>query len=318
LRDRFNLNRMPRMTPAATAQPAISIQGISKRYGRLTAVRDLRLEVEQGEVFGFLGLNGAGKTTTIRIILDLLRPDSGKAFILGFDCQRQGLKARALAGYLPGEMGIYGDMTGREVLDLFAGLEQRKVDNGYREQLRERLALSSEDLGRRIREYSTGMKRKLGLIQAFQSDPPLLILDEPTEGLDPLMQESFYDLLSDVRGRGRTIFMSSHILSEVERVCDRIGLLRKGELVLLSKIEEVRKLAARRVRVIFSATVGRRPELPAEHEVLDCQPGMWTLRVNGPMGPLLAALAGLPVEDLLVEEPRLEDVVMKYYRDDEV
>jgi beta-exotoxin I transport system ATP-binding protein len=305
------------MTSEAEAQSAISVREISKHYGRLTAVRDLRLEVQQGEIFGFLGLNGAGKTTTIRILLDLLRPTSGKAFILGFDCQSEGLEARARVGYLPGEMGIYGDMTGRETLDFLAGLEQRRVDKRYREQLRERLALSPADLGRKLREYSTGMKRKLGLIQALQSDPPLLILDEPTEGLDPLMQESFYELLSDLKRRGRTVFMSSHVLSEVERVCDRIGLLRKGELVLLSPVEAIRKLAARRVRVIFAQDVAIKPEPSPEHEVIEARPRLWTVRVNGPLGPLLRLLAGLPVEDLMVEESRLEDVVMKYYREDE-
>jgi ABC-2 type transport system ATP-binding protein len=308
---------MARMMTQAAVEPAISIRGISKRYGRLNALRELSLEVEKGETFGFLGLNGAGKTTAIRILLDLLRPTAGRAVIFGFDCQSQGLEARALVGYLPGEMGIYGDMTGRETLDFLAGLEQSRVDKGYRGQLQERLALSTADLGRRLREYSTGMKRKLGLIQAFQCDPPLLILDEPTEGLDPLMQESFYELLSDVKRRGRTVFMSSHVLSEVERVCDRIGLLRKGELVLLSPVEEIRKLAARRVRVIFAADVSRAPELPPEHELIDARPRLWTLRVNGPLGPLLSALAGLPVEDLMVEEPRLEEVVMKYYREGE-
>jgi len=308
---------MPRMTSEAAAPSAILIQGISKHYGRLTAVRNLSLEVRRGEIFGFLGLNGAGKTTTIRVLLDLLRPSGGHAFILGFDCQSQGLEARSRIGYLPGEMGVYGDMTGRELLDFLAGLERRAVDAKYRGQLQERLALSSADLARKLREYSTGMKRKLGLIQAFQSDPPLLILDEPTEGLDPLMQESFYELLSDTKQRGRTVFMSSHVLSEVERVCDRIGLLRRGELVLLSPVEEVRRLAARRVRVIFSKDVTQEPALSPEHEVLEVRPRLWTLRVNGPLGSLIGALAGLPLEDLMVEEPHLEDVVMKYYRDDE-
>lgn len=305
------------MTSAKSAPTAILIRGISKRYGRLTAVRDLRLEVEQGEVFGFLGLNGAGKTTTIRILLDLLRPTSGECFILGYNCQSQGLQARARVGYLPGEMGIYGDMTGRDALDFLAGLERRAVDKAYREQLQERLAFSAQDLRRKLREYSTGMKRKLGLIQAFQSDPPLLILDEPTEGLDPLMQESFYELLADVKRRGRTVFMSSHVLSEVEKVCDRIGLIKKGELVLLSPVGEIRRMAARRVRVIFATDVSQEPRLPPEHEVIEARPRLWTLRVNGALGPLLRALAGLPVEDLMVEEPHLEEVVMKYYRDDE-
>src|SRR5512143_1327486 len=227
------------------ASPAIAIRSLTKRFGRLVAVHNLELEVTRGEILGFLGLNGAGKTTTIRILLDLLRPNSGNASILGHDCQSDGLQARLNIGYLPGEMGIYSDLTGREVLDLLAKLSKKVVDKALRRELQDRLEFPESDLRRRLREYSTGMKRKLGLIQAFQSDPALLILDEPTEGLDPLMQESFYKLLVDVKQRGRTVFMSSHVLSEVERVCDRIALVRKGELVLLSSVEELRKLASR-------------------------------------------------------------------------
>jgi ABC-2 type transport system ATP-binding protein len=305
------------MTSEAAMGTAISIRGLSKHYGRLIAVKDLRLEVEQGEIFGFLGLNGAGKTTTLRILLDLLRPTSGKAAVLGYDCHSQGLEVRARVGYLPGEMGLYSDMTGRDFLDFLAKLKRRDVDKRYRAELQDRLALSTTDLARRLREYSTGMKRKLGLIQAFQDDPELLILDEPTEGLDPLMQEAFYELLAEVKQRGRTVFMSSHVLSEVERVCDRVGLLRKGALVLLSTVDEIRNLAARRVRVIFAEDVTRMPDLAPEQEILETQPRQWTLRVNGPLGPLLKALADLPVSDLMVEEPHLEDVILKYYREGE-
>ena len=276
---------------------------------------NLNLEVTQGEIIGFLGLNGAGKTTTIRILLDLLRPTSGRAFLFGHDCQAEGLEARALTGYLPGEMGIYSDLTGREVLEFLAGLTRQAVDQQYRRELQERLELPDGDLRRKLREYSTGMKRKLGLIQAFQADPLLLILDEPTEGLDPLMQESFYHLLADVHRRGRTVFMSSHVLSEVERVCDRIALLRKGELVLLSSVGETRRLAARRVQVSFTADVNLAPGLPPGHEVVEVKPRLWDLRVEGPLGPLLQVLAGLPVKDIEVTEARLEDVLIKYYRE---
>src|SRR5687768_249952 len=217
----------------------MSIRGLTKRYGPLTALNDLNLDVAQGEVLGFLGLNGAGKTTTIRLLLDLLRPTSGKAFIFGHDCWVDGLAARASVGYLPGELGLYPDLTGLEVLDFLAGIGGQRVEKRRRQELLDRLELPHSDLRRKLRQYSTGMKRKLGLIQAFQADPPLLILDEPTEGLDPLMQESFYALLKDAKRRGRTVFMSSHVLSEVARVCDRVALLRKGELVLLPSVEEV-------------------------------------------------------------------------------
>ena len=293
----------------------LSIRGITKRYGNLRAVSNLHLEVVQAEILGFLGLNGAGKTTTIRILLDLLRPNSGRAFIFGCDCQAAGVEARSRIGYLPGEMGIYPDLTGREVLDLLVGLDLKAADKKRRRELQERLGFPDSDLRRRLREYSTGMKRKLGLIQAFQADPLLLILDEPTEGLDPLMQESFYELLLDAKQRGRTVFMSSHILSEVDRVCDRIALLRRGELVLLSTVEEARSLAARRVQVIFAKDVSLTPGFPPGIETVEISLRMWNLKIVGPLGPLLRVISALPVEDIEVEKPRLEDVVMEYYRD---
>jgi ABC-2 type transport system ATP-binding protein len=176
------------------------------------------------------------------------------------------------------------------------------------------LELARSDLRRRLREYSTGMKRKLGIIQAFQAQPPLLILDEPTEGLDPLMQGSFYRLLADAKQKGATVFMSSHVLSEVERVCDRIALLRKGVMVLLTSVREIRRLAPRRVRIFFSRDVSANPPLPDGHEFTERGLRVWRLTVAGPVGPLLAVLEGFPVEDIEVEEARLEDVVLKYYR----
>src|ERR1039457_185279 len=295
-------------------QPAVSIRGLTKRYGKLTAVNDLHLDVAPGEILGFLGLNGAGKTTTIRILLDLLRPTSGNASVFGHDCQVDGLQVRSMVGYLPGEMGIYPDLTGVDVLDLLAGLSGQVVDKRRRGELQERLELPDSDLRRRLREYSTGMKRKLGIIQAFQADPRLLILDEPTEGLDPLMRESFYKLLAEAKQRGKTVFMSSHVLSEVARVCDRVALLRRGELVLLSTVEETRRLAPRRVRVLFTEDVDAGTGLPPGHTVVDIKPRAWKLEVEGWLGPLLKLLAALPVKDLEIEEPGLEDVLIKYYR----
>jgi ABC-2 type transport system ATP-binding protein len=297
--------------------PAIALRSLTKRFGSLLAVNELNLQVKQGEIFGFLGLNGAGKTTTIRMLLDLLRPDGGEAFILGHHCRRSGLAARSLIGYLPGELGFYGDMSGQQFLDLFAGLSAHKVNRSYLDELLQRLDLAEPDLHRKLREYSTGMKRKLGLIQAFQSDPPLLILDEPTEGLDPLMQESFYQLLFDVRRKGCTVFMSSHVLSEVERVCDRIGLIRKGKLVLLSPVEEIRKMAARTIRITFDGDVNCGPDsLPQEFEVIETAARIWTVRVHGALGGLVQSLAGLPVSDLTVSEPRLEEILIRYFRED--
>jgi ABC-2 type transport system ATP-binding protein len=297
----------------ASQPPAISLRGLTKRYGRLVAVRDLSLDVQPGEVFGFLGLNGAGKTTTIRVLLDLLRPTSGQASIFGFDCRQRGLAARALVGYLPGEIGFYPDMTGERVLTLLGRLSSQPVDPAFRQHLLDRMALRPQDLRRRLREYSTGMKRKLGIVQAFQADPPLLVLDEPTEGLDPLMQERFYQLLFDVRAKGRTVFVSSHVLSEVEHVCDRIAVIRAGELALLTAVDELRRLAPRRVSVSFEADVAP-PALPSEaFELIEARPRRWTLRAHGPIGALVRLTASLPVSDIEVQEPRLEDVLLKYY-----
>jgi ABC-2 type transport system ATP-binding protein len=312
----YEAGRNPPANADRASPPAISIRGLTKRYGPLTALNDLNLDIDRGESFGFLGLNGAGKTTTIRLLLDLLRPTSGQAFIFGYDCWTEGLDARARIGYLPGELGLYLDLTGLETLDFLAGLNRQPVDKRHRQELCDRLELPRSDLRRRLREYSAGMKRKLGIIQAFQANPPLLILDEPTEGLDPLMQESFYGLLADVKRGGATVFMSSHVLTEVERVCDRIALLRKGEMVLLSNVRESRRLAPRRVRVSFSENVSAPPELPPGYQLTEKTPRLWRLAVAGPLGPLLALLAGLPVEDMEIEEARLEDVVMRYYREE--
>jgi len=294
---------------------AISIRGLTKRYGRLIAVDHLDLEVLRGEVFGFLGLNGAGKTTTIRILLDLLRPTSGNAALFGHDCQSDGLRARSNVGYLPGEMGIYSDLTGRELLSFLGRVGGASISREHRHMLIERFELTDRDLSRKLREYSTGMKRKLGLIQAFQADPLLLILDEPTEGLDPLMQESFYELLADARNRGRTVFMSSHVLPEVERVCDRIAMLRKGEVVLLSSVDAARKLESRLVRVAFQRELSIPAQLPDGYEMVEAKPCAWVLRVTGPLGSLPSFLAAFPVVDLAIEEARLEDVLVNYYRD---
>ena len=295
--------------------PAIQLEHLHKRYGRVTALRDLSLDVASGEVFGFLGLNGAGKTTTIRILLDLVRPTGGRAAVFGLDCQARGLDVRAKLGYLPGEPGFYGDMTGEATLDLLASLSGGTPDRAWRATLLDRLELSMADLRRPLREYSTGMKRKLGIVQAFQSDPPLLVLDEPTEGLDPLMQDAFYSLLADARVRGRTVFMSSHVLPEVERVCDRIGLVRGGKLVLVSTVHEIRSLAGRRVRVSFAQPVAAPASWPGGCEVIDVSPRVWDLRVHSGLGAVVAMLVALPIADLEVQMPHLEEILKTYYSD---
>ncbi len=255
-------------------------------------MRGISLDVRPGEIFGFLGLNGAGKTTTIRILLDLLRPSGGSAQVFGADCQRESRKARAMIGYLPGELGLYADMRGGDVLALMEKLGGRAAI--HRDALLDRLELARADLRRTLREYSTGMKRKLGLVQALQCDPELAILDEPTEGLDPLVQRALHEILLELRGRGRTVFMSSHVLSEVERLCDRIAVIRAGEIVLVSTVEEARRRSGRLVRVHHAN--GQRQEI----------------EVAGELGPLLSQLRD--VKDLEIVEPSLEDVLASFYR----
>lgn len=294
--------------------PAIAISHLSKRYGIVHAVRDVSLAVNQGEVFGFLGLNGAGKTTTIRILLDLLRPSAGTALVFGRDCQRQSRQTRALVGYLPGELGLYPDMTGGELLELTARLSGGTVAADYRAWLLDRLELAREDLRRRVREYSTGMKRKLGLVQALQTDPPLLILDEPTEGLDPLVQRALHEILVELRAGGRTVFMSSHVLSEVERLCDRIAVIRSGEIVLLSTVDEARRRSGRIVRISFSRNVDE-IVLPDGMTFVERTPDRWTVRAAAEIGALVPLLARLPVGDVEIVEPALEDVLQTVYRE---
>jgi ABC-2 type transport system ATP-binding protein len=297
--------------------PAIRFEGLSKQYGRVTALSNVSFDVWPGEIFGFLGLNGAGKTTAIRVLLYLVRPTAGRAAVFGADCRTHGREVRAQIGYLPGELGFYGDMTGEATLDLLGRLTPRGIDAARRRDLLDRLELSADDLRRKIREYSTGMKRKLGIIQAFAPDSPLLILDEPTEGLDPLMQDALYGLLADARRRGRTVFMSSHVLPEVERVCDRIGLLRRGDLVLVAGVDEVRRLAARSVRIVFREAVAPPARgWPEGCEVVDVAPAAWHLRVSGTLGPVISLITGLPVDDVDVHEPHLEEVLKRYYREE--
>ena len=243
---------------------AILSQALTKTYRgrgtplhRGTAVRaltDLSLEVHEGEIFGFLGPNGAGKSTTIRLLLGFLHATSGRAQVLGHDIATESEEIRRRTGYLPGGIAFYDSMTGNEQLRYLAALDGQPAP--LRDELIDRMELSQRDLGRQIRDYSRGMRQKIGIIQAFQNDPELAILDEPTEGLDPLMQRSFYDILEDRKRAGRTIFFSSHILSEVERVCDRVAIVREGELVALTDVAG----SARRRRAAWScASTGRRP-----------------------------------------------------------
>jgi ABC-2 type transport system ATP-binding protein len=293
-------------------QNAISIRALTKYYGSVVGVEELTLDVPQGEVFGFLGANGAGKTTTIRMLLDLVRPTGGRASVAGFDCQRQGLDARAHIGYLPGEMPIYPELSGARYLSFLASIGPRPLARVRMDHLLRRFDVSDLDLKRRMRDYSHGMKRKLGLIQALMTDAPVLILDEPTSGLDPLMIEAFSETIDELVRAGRTtVFMSSHILSEVDRVCQRIGLVRQGRLVAVRTLAEMRSDAPRRVTIYFSRPVcGDMPAFPGVVEVArDAQ--QWIVEVKGPLGALVSALAGLPIADIKVDGFTLDDTILR-------
>jgi ABC-2 type transport system ATP-binding protein len=279
--------------------PAIAVEGLTKYYGDVVGIEDLSFEVARGEVYGFLGANGAGKTTTIRLLVDLLRPSRGRAAILGVDCHRASLAARRLLGYLPGDLPIYPDLTAAEYLAYLSRLDDRPVESSYLEHLLRRFDVSALDRRRRLREQSHGMKQKVGIVQALMMRPALAILDEPTAGLDPLMVQAFRETIDELKGEGRTtVFLSSHVLAEVESTCDRIGLVRGGRLVTTGTIEDLRRDATRRVTVTFGD--GTAPLVT---------------EVRGPVGPLLASLQGRAIADVSIEPFRLEDYVARFYAD---
>ena len=291
---------------------AIQIAGLTKHYGPIVGVDRLSLDIPEGEVFGFLGANGSGKTTTIRTLLDLLRPTSGSAAILGFDCQRQGLEARKRVGYAPGEMPMYPELTGSAYLAFLSKLAHQPISPARLAALLSRFDMSQLDLGRRMRDYSHGMKRKLGLVQALMTDPPVLILDEPTSGLDPLMIEAFSETIDEIARAGRTtVFLSSHVLSEVDRVCQRIGLIRNGRLVAVRTLSELRAATPRRLTVLFSQPVSADPPAMPGAIVVTREPQRWVIDVHGPLGTIVSSLTGLPVIDITLAPFALEDTILR-------
>jgi ABC-2 type transport system ATP-binding protein len=293
----------------------IQTNRLTKRYGRepTPALADLDLQVEQGEIFGFLGPNGAGKSTTIRLLLGFLHPTSGGATVLGEDIGTGSVEIRRQTGYLPGGIAFWDGLTGERLLDELAAMSGRPPVR--RADLADRLELPVASIHRPIRDYSRGMRQKLGIIQALQHDPELAILDEPSEGLDPLMQRAFYEILEDLRNEGRTIFFSSHILSEVERICDRVAIVRHGRLVAL---EDVGSLLDRRKRNVELRFDGDAPNLDQLVGVSDVHVSgdRLTCRLEGDVAPFLRAIADTHVRDLTIEPARLEDAFLEYYADD--
>jgi ABC-2 type transport system ATP-binding protein len=292
--------------------PAIRLEALTKCYGSTIGIDGVDLEVPTGGVFGYLGPNGAGKTTTIRILVDLLRPTSGRAFVLGMDARRQGVEIRQRIGYLPGELSLYRNLTGNEVLDYFARL-RGGVDHRYRNDLVARYEL---DPTRRVSQSSTGNKQKIGIVQAFMHRPELLILDEPTTGLDPLLQATTYELIEEVRREGRTVFVSSHFLPEVERVADRVGIIRAGRVVEVESVNVLKERAVRFVEIRFGDPATGRDTLLAIPGVRDAtvSGNHATLRIEGSMDPLVKALARFEVLSLRSRESDLEEIFLAMYR----
>ena len=296
-----------------TDQVAIHTSKLTKHYGDFPALVDLDLEVFAGEVFGFLGPNGAGKTTMIRTILDEIRPTSGTATLLGMDSQKQSVEIRNDIGYVPGDLAMYPNLTGRDTITYFANL-RGGVDWGYVDELADRL---DADLSKKVGDLSTGNRQKVGLIQAFMNKPKLLIMDEPSSGLDPLVQREFQRMMREVVADGRTVFLSSHTLSEVQRVANRVGIIRHGRLITVEEVAELRSKAIRTVNLFFDEEV--------EASVFEGLPGVRGVKVenhhaemsfDGQMETLLKVAAErYSLLDISTQEADLEEIFLTYYEE---
>jgi len=288
----------------------IETRHLTKSYGSHRGIVDVDLAVEEGEIFGFLGPNGAGKTTTIRLLLDLIRPTSGVARVFGIESSADPAAIHRRVGYLPGEFALFDRLTGSQTIDYFAHL-RGGVDPAYQAGLVERFDL---DPGRRFREYSRGNKQKVGLVIALQHRPDLLILDEPTAGLDPLVQQTFFEVLRENAAAGRTVFLSSHILGEVEKSCDRVAIIREGRLVTVGRVDALRDLAHHQVELRFSgpAPLGAFVGLAGVSD-LAADGSTLRMRVTGSMAPVVQAAARFDLIDFESREPSLEQTFLAQY-----
>ena len=292
---------------------ALRLTHVSKRFAGVHALDDVGFAIEPGEVFGYLGPNGAGKTTTLRIILGLVHADAGDVAVLGQPARRT--TARLSVGFLPGDLALYPDLTGLELLDYFARYRPARPP-ALRPALIAAFDIGPSVLGRRVKFLSHGTRQKLGLVVAMQHDPDLLLLDEPSSGLDPLVQQAFRAAVVDAAARGRAVLFSSHVLSEVEQVCARVAILRQGRIVAIDAVSELRGRTLRRMRVRFRGAAPA--DLAHTPGVVTAQPEGegWLLSVRGDLNPLLQRLAAADVANLVFPEPELEDVFLGYYRVD--
>ncbi len=296
-------------------QTVLTTQGLTKSYGQVRALRGVDLEVHRGEIFGFLGPNGAGKTTTIRCLLDLIRPDGGTARVLGIDPQADPVAVQTHTGYLPGELRLNDNWTAERQLQFFSDMRNGRADWGFVQQLTERLEL---DLKQPIKNLSKGNKQKVGVVQALMHRPELLLLDEPTGGLDPLMQKEVLRLLRQARANGATVFFSSHIISEVEAFADRVGIIRLGEIVEVADTRSLLNRALRRVTVRFLEPVNGKSlaDLHGVKVLSNNESRSVTLQVEGHMDGLIKALGAFPVSDLETARASLEELFLAYYKAD--
>jgi len=293
----------------------IEVEKLTKSYGRRRGIADVSFQVGEGEVFGFLGPNGAGKTTTIRVLMALIRANSGTARISGLDCWDRSVDIKRMVGYVPGEPSLDGNLTGGQILEYFAHL-RGGVDQKYLKSLIERLDL---DTGRKFRQYSTGNKRKVVLIQAFMHKPRVLVLDEPTSGLDPLNQQEFDGMVREAREEGRTVFLSSHVLSEVEKTCTRVGIIREGRLVKVGGVHDLKDIKRYEITISFAQPVPLEAfaQLEGVTDVERLNDGRAVrLAMQGSADAVIKAAAHYPVISLTSYEPSLEDVFLRYYESD--
>ncbi len=292
------------------SEKVIETTGLTFYYGRQRGIKDVNLTVEKGEAFGFLGPNGAGKTTTQRVLLDVIRPTAGRATIFGLDSHTQGVELRRRVGYLPGELALYKDMKTDRFFEMFEYLRGANGAKGYWRELADRLDL---DTGRKIGKLSRGNKQKVGVVAAFMNRPDLLILDEPTGGLDPLVQQTVMDMVREVKADGRTIFFSSHILPEVQAVCDRVGIIRQGELVATQRVEELIAARLNRLTMIFTDLPPAGTfDLPGVTETARTDRGI-TLEVRENLPQVLAAAAQYNVQDIETHNVSLEEIFLDFY-----
>lgn len=291
-----------------TSENVIKVQSLTKKYKHITAVDSISFTVKKGEIFGFLGPNGAGKTTTIRTLLGLLKPDKGTAFVGGLNIATDIVKIRKKVGYIPGELALYEHLTGTQCLKYFTSLRNTNVSL-----LSELQHIFEIPLDRKIKTYSRGMKQKLGIIQAFMDDPDIVIMDEPSSGLDPLLQQKFYHFLKSEKAKGKTMFFSSHILSEVEKICDRVAIIQNGRIVALERIDDLKKKKGKKLRLKIKESA----EPLAQKLDAEVKNGWIECIIHENIDTIIKKISKYSIVDMQIQEFSLEDIFMHYYGEEQ-